>query len=145
MRILRGLALVPLLVGCHLDQLVNGGGAGPAPSGNPPAALAFTAQPSNAMQDSAITPPVQVTAYDSLGNKAADFNGSIRLALGTDGSATKNARLGGATSAPAVAGVASFADLRIDQVGVGYTLTAAFGGAAPLATSATFDITPGPP
>src|SRR5207244_12314470 len=47
--------------------------------------------------------------------------------------------------APAVAGVAAFANPRIDAVGVGYTLTAAFGSAAPVDTSVAFDITPGPP
>jgi hypothetical protein len=110
----------------------------------PATQLLFTVQPSGAMQGSAITPPIQVTAYDSLGNKATDFTGSIRLRIGTDGSVAKNAGIAGAV-APAVAGVATFPDVRIDQVGVGYTLTAAFGSAAPVATSAAFNITPGPP
>src|SRR5204863_297874 len=35
--------------------------------------------------------------------------------------------------------------LRIDQAGVGYTLTAAFGTAQPVDTSTAFNITPGPP
>src|SRR6266700_2769999 len=35
----------------------------------PATQLLFTTQPSATMQDSAINPPVQVTAYDSLGNK----------------------------------------------------------------------------
>src|SRR5206468_7041375 len=88
---------------------------------------------------------VQVTAYDSVGNPATNFNGTIRLALGTDASASKNAKLTGTTAVAAVAGVARFANLHIDQVGVGYTLTAAFGSAAPVDTSAAFDITPGAP
>jgi len=108
--------------------------------------LAFTVHPSVAMQDSAINPPVQVTAYDSLGNKATNFTGPIRVAIGTDGSVSKNATLSGAPNpVTALAGVATFPSLRIDQTGVGYTLTAAFGGTAPAATSAAFDITPGPP
>jgi len=110
----------------------------------PPTELAFTVQPTATMQDSAIKPPVQVTAYDSLGNKATNFAGSIRLGIGTDGSVSKNAGIAGAV-ASAVAGVATFPDVRINQVGVGYTLTAAFGTAAPVDTSVAFDITPGPP
>src|SRR6266566_2744385 len=109
----------------------------------PATQLVFTVQPSTAMQDSAIKPPVQVTAYDSLGNKATNFTGSIQLRIGTDGSISKKAALSGAL-APAVAGVATFPNLRIDSVGVGYTLTAAFGSAAPVDTSVAFDITPGP-
>src|SRR2546422_8525594 len=69
---------------------------------------------------------------------------SIRLGIGTDGSVSKKAALAGGV-ASAVAGVATFPNLRIDSVGTGYTLTAAFGSAAPVDTSVPFDITPGPP
>ncbi len=109
----------------------------------PATVLAFTGPPSVTMQDSAMK-PVQVTAYDSLGNTATNFAGSIQLRIGTDGSISKKATLSGAV-AQAVAGVATFPNLRIDSVGVGYTLTAAFGSAAPVDTSVPFDITPGPP
>src|SRR5204862_318933 len=83
---------------------------------------------------------VQVTAYDSLGNTATNFAGSIQLRIGTDGSISKKATLSGAV-AQAVAGVATFPNLRIDSVGVGYTLTAAFGSAAPVDTSIAFAVT----
>ena len=109
----------------------------------PAVALAFTVEPSNAAQDSAIAPPVQVTAYDSLGNIASTFTGTVRVALGTDASVTKNARLTGTTAVAAAGGVARFANLHVDQIGTGYTLNAALGSAAPVATSAPFDITPG--
>src|SRR5213593_582309 len=111
----------------------------------PATELLFTVQPSAAMQDSAIAPPVKVTAYDSLGNKVTNFTGSVGVTLGTDGSVTKKATLSGGTPVPAVAGVTTFPNLRIDQVGVGYTLKAAFGTATPVGTSTAFDITPGPP
>src|SRR5213080_2323436 len=110
--------------------------------------LQFTVQPrqpSAAMQDSAIKPPVQVTAYDSLGNKVINFTGLVGVTLGNDGSVTKKATLSGGDPVPAVAGVATFPNLRIDQAGVGYTLTAAFGTAQPVDTSTAFNITPGPP
>ena len=109
----------------------------------PATVLAFTGQPSVTTQDSAMK-PVQVTAYDSLGNTATNFAGSIRLGIGTDGSISKKAALAGGV-ASAVAGVATFPNLRIDSVGAGYTLTAAFGSAAPVDTSLPFDIIAGPP
>src|SRR3989454_330552 len=99
----------------------------------PASVLAFTVQPTDAMQGSAIK-PVQVTAYDALGNTATDFTGPIRMAFGTDGSVSQNAALSGRNPVPAVAGVATFTDLAVDQPGGGYTLTAAFGGATPVAT-----------
>ena len=107
--------------------------------------LRFTVQPSNAAPNTAINPPVEVTTYDSLGNRATNFTDVIRVALGQDGSVTKNAQLSGATTASAVAGVATFANLRIDQTGVGYTLSAALGGATPVGESAPFTVAPVPP
>lgn len=109
-----------------------------------PTELRFSVQPSSAAADSVIKPPVQIAAYDSLGNEATNFTGSIRLALGTDASVLKNAHLGGHTLVAAAGGIATFNDLTIDQPGTGYTITAAFGTAAPVATSALFDIAPAP-
>src|SRR5205823_8386079 len=51
----------------------------------PATQLLFTVQPSPAMQDSAIAPPVKVTAYDSLGNKVNTFTGPVGVTLGNDG------------------------------------------------------------
>ncbi len=105
--------------------------------------LAFTAPPSNTVQDSTIKPAVEVTAYDALGNKATNFTGPISVVIGTDASVSKNATLRGQNPVTAVAGVATFSDLRIDQPGVAYTLRAGFGsGTTPVATSAAFTITP---
>src|SRR5205823_699193 len=67
--------------------------------------LQFTVQPrqpSAAMQDSAIKPPVQVTAYDSLGNKVINFTGLVGVTLGNDGSVTKKATLSGGDPVPPV-------------------------------------------
>ena len=106
-----------------------------------PTKLDFSVQPSNVMVNNVITPPVQLTAYDSLGNQASNYSGVISVALGHDGSITRNARLSGSKAAAAASGVASFADLSIDQIGQGYTITGAFGTAAPVATSGSFDVT----
>ena len=136
------LALLALLIaGCHLDTLFNASGGGRAPpAGAPAVRLAFTTQPSNAAANSAITPPVQVSALDSGGNTITSFTGVVTIALGADGSLLHNARLSGGTTAAASAGVATFADLSIDQVGSGYTLTATLGSGAPV-ESAPFNIT----
>jgi hypothetical protein len=112
----------------------------------PPATrLAFTMQPTNTLRDSTIKPPVQVSAVDSSGQVVTSFTGVITLALGHDASALHNARLSGSTAVAANAGVATFADLSLDQLGSGYTLSAAIGSGAPLAASAPFDITALPP
>jgi hypothetical protein len=70
------------------------------------------------------------------------FTGDVTLAI-TSGTGTAGATLSGTATVAAVAGVASFADLSIDSVGTGYTLTAATAGVTDI-VSAAFDITAGP-
>jgi len=151
LRVLSVLALVAASATCHIDRLVNssggGGGGGPPPPG-PPVTLAFTVQPRGTKPDSAIKPPVQVTARDSAGNTSANYNGAIRVAIATDGSTGKNAKLVGDTVATAVSGVATFSGLSIDQAGTGYTLSAALATGPSMGTSAAFDVStvqPPPP
>jgi len=96
------------------------------------------------MKDSIIRPPVQVTAFDSAGNVVTSFTGSVKVAIGDNGGVLGDGQLTGTTDVAAVNGIASFANLRIDQIGTGYTLTAT---ASPLGadTSDAFDITATPP
>src|SRR5437763_634211 len=144
MKALSLLALVALVVvSCHIDKLLTGGKT--PPSDAPPASVAFSSSLGSARAGEPITPPVKVTAYDSLGNKVTNFTGLVGVTLGNDGSVTNKATLSGGDPVPAVAGVATFSNLRIDQVGAGYTLRAAFGTATPVGTSTGFAITPGPP
>jgi subtilisin family serine protease len=98
--------------------------------------LVFATQPSSPFQGSAITPAVQVTAQDVLGNTATGFTGSILVSIGTNPS---SGALSGTTTIAAVAGVATFADLRVDSAGAGYTLTATASGLA-TATSVPFQV-----
>src|SRR5213076_161266 len=71
------------------------------------------------------------------GNTATGFTGNVTVAIGTNpGSGT----LAGTATVAATAGVASFANLSINKVGTGYTLTATGAGSA---TSAAFNITAG--
>jgi PKD repeat protein len=147
-RVLPVLALVAASATCHLDRLVNssggGGGGGPPPPG-PPVTLAFTVQPRGTKPDSAIKPPIQVTARDSAGNTSTKYNGVIRVAIATDGSAGQNAKLVGDTVATAVSGVATFSGLSIDQAGTGYVLSAALATGPSMGTSAAFDVATVPP
>src|SRR5438034_9873821 len=75
------------------------------------------------------------------------FTGDVTLALGKDPSVPK-ARLSGRSLAAASAGVATFPDLSIDQIGDGYTLVATIGGGEVSQESTPFNITavpsPGP-
>lgn len=104
------------------------------------ARLAFTQQPSNVAQNRPITPAIRVTAYDLHGNVATTFTSQITLAIGRDGSPLQNATLSGCLPRAAAAGVATFGDCSIDQVGSGYTLTAGAPG-LPAVTSAAFNVT----
>src|SRR5207244_4243096 len=66
--------------------------------------LAFTVQPSNTVAGAAISPVVQVTAFDAAGNAVPSFTGSVTVALGSNpGGST----LGGTTTVAAVNGVAN--------------------------------------
>jgi hypothetical protein len=83
----------------------------------------FTGQPSDVVVGSAIQPPVVVSAFDSFGNAATNFSGSVVIAIGTDASGLLGpATLGGTLTVVALSGVASFGDLTIDKPGIGYTL-----------------------
>src|SRR5205814_1317520 len=84
-------------------------------------------QPSTTPAGAAITPAVQVTAQDAQGNTASGFTGNVTVAIGTNpGTGT----LGATLTHAAGDGVATFANLAIDKVGTGYTLTATGAGTA---------------
>src|SRR5882672_5337780 len=101
--------------------------------------LAFTIQPSNTLAGAAISPAVQVTAFDPAGNLVPGFTGDVTLSLAANpGGGT----LGGMTTVAALNGVASFATLTLDKTGTGYRLTATATGLS-AATSSGFTITAG--
>ena len=76
----------------------------------PAVALLFTTQPSNALAGAAITPPVAVSAQDSVGNRVTTLAETVTVALaGTWPAGT----LSGTTAVMAVNGVATFSDLSI--------------------------------
>lgn len=98
--------------------------------------LAFTVAPSTTAANAAMSPAVQVTVQDALGNRIPAATNAITVAIGTNPSAGV---LAGTKVVNAVSGVASFSGLSINQGGTGYTLTASASGLTG-ATSAAFDI-----
>jgi hypothetical protein len=105
---------------------------------NPGAAtkLAFTVQPTNTLLGATITPAVQVSAQDALGNLVPAFAGSVTVAVGANPGA---GTLAGTTTVALTSGVASFSTLSINKAGTGYTLTAGTSGLT-AATSVAFNI-----
>ena len=107
----------------------------------PASQLRFTVNPTNNFSGRPFLPSVRLSALDRFGNVAADFVGTVTVALGAG---VSGGSLSGTTTVPAVAGVATFADLSVEQAGTGYTLSASAPGVTG-ATSAAFDVvTPGP-
>jgi len=102
--------------------------------------LVFSIQPSSAAEEATISPAVRVEARDSSGTPASGFTGKVTVSI-VPGTGEGEAVLSGTTTVAAVAGVATFADLSIDNAGTGYILSAAALGLAGT-TSAPFDITP---
>jgi len=104
------------------------------------ASIAFTLQPSAAEAGTPISPAVQVTVEDALGNPAS---ASVTLSL-TPGTGAPGATLGGSLTRPTVDGVASFGDLVVDKTAGDYTLTASTTGLSSVA-SQVFYVVAGPP
>lgn len=108
-------------------------------SPNTKSILAFSVEPSNAESNTNIAPAIEVEIQDAYGNKTTDTD-SITLAINSNPSA---GTLSGTASVNAVAGVATFSNLQIDNTGVSYDLNATATGLTG-ATSASFDITTTP-
>jgi len=98
------------------------------------AQLTFTVQPTDVVAGEAITPAIEVVIHDANGNVVD--NAMVTVAIGTNPS---GGTLSGTATVNAAGGVASFTDLTIDQVGIGYTLVATSGSLSS-ATSAAFGI-----
>jgi hypothetical protein len=101
----------------------------------PPAVATFSGQPTGVEAHLPIQPAVTVTIHDALGNLAA---GSVTMALGDNPEGGPDAALGGTLSVDAVDGVASFANVRVNRRGDGYTIVATAGAA--VAESEEFDV-----
>ena len=105
----------------------------------PPTRLAFTAQPPATVDGGApISPPVQVAVQDVLGTTVPNATTAVTIGWAANSS---GATLSGTTTVQAVAGIATFADLRVDLPGSGYALAAAASGVAGT-TSGSFAVQP---
>jgi hypothetical protein len=109
----------------------------------PPASIAFTTQPSSGqnIQSGALI-PIVAQVQDSQGNAIVGDN--VTLAIGTNaGSGTLSV-----TTNPVAtdsSGNATFSNVSLDKVGIGYTLTVTEATGAHNATSNSFNIIPGLP
>jgi Tol biopolymer transport system component len=109
-------------------------------SAGAPRCLLFRVQPSWTAGGGSISPAIQVELRDMHGALCASATNSITIALGANpGGST----LSGTLTQAAVGGVATFANLSLNNNGAGYTLTASSAGTA-AATSRPFDIAPNP-
>src|SRR2546427_140577 len=115
--------------------------AAPPPPPPPASHLNCGRHPRTAWEGKTVLPPVRIAALDASGNVVPSFGGAITIAIGTNPS---GGTLSGTLSVNAVNGVATFADLSINNAGNGYTLQAAAKHLTG-ATSAAFDITAPPP
>jgi alpha-tubulin suppressor-like RCC1 family protein len=88
----------------------------------PPNRLAFLAQPVTTSPGAIISPAVAIIVQDAGGNTVTTANTSITMSIGVN---PGNGTLSGATTVAASNGVASFADLSINNSGEGYQLQAA--------------------
>src|SRR5207237_6738105 len=90
--------------------------------------LAFTIQPPATPVVLSGPFAVEVTAENEAGGVVPGFTGQVTVAIGTDGSLTKDARLGGTRRVNLANGIATFPDLSIDNTGANYTITASVPG-----------------
>jgi len=104
------------------------------------ASLKFSTQPTNTASGASISPAVTVQVLDSNGLVDTTSSATVNMAIGTNAG---GGTLSGTTSVAAVAGVATFSNLSINNAGTGYTLTASITTPSLSATSSTFNITGG--
>src|SRR2546430_1577253 len=99
--------------------------------------LGFTGQPTHVAAAEPITPAAQVEVQDAVGTRVPGATGAVTVTLGSNPS---GGTLGGTMTVSASQGIATFADLRIDRPGSGYTLLASAAGLSG-ATSTPFAVT----
>jgi len=111
-------------------------GINPGPGHTPK----FLVQPTNTTLNQPVTPAVQVAIMDIYGNVATSFTATVYMDPGS--SWTPGATLeGSGRQRAANAGIATFENLKIDKVGVGYTIVAS-ATAIDATSSDPFNVTP---
>lgn len=128
---MRRLALISVLllgVACDEGDVVTGF----VPRPEPASRLGMLVQPSDVTVLEAISPPVRVQILNNAGQVVANSTLPVTMSI-TPNTGTGGAALSGQIIVNAEAGIATFNNLRINQPGTGYTLTAT----APNLTSVT--------
>ena len=97
-------------------------------------------QPSDATVLEAISPPVRVEIRNNAGQVVTNSTLPVTMSI-TPNTGTPGAALSGQLIVNAENGIATFNNLRINQAGTGYTLTASSTGLASV-TTAPFTINP---
>jgi hypothetical protein len=140
-----GNAQVGITVVANTPEVKNGvfDPAGPPKSSGGaavPVNLTFVTQPRSTVPGASMTPPIQVALVDAFNNIVTGSSPAVTLTIGNNpGEST----LGGVTtrSVRGLNGIATFADLTINNAGAGYTLVAS-SGTLGQAISEPFDILP---
>lgn len=107
----------------------------------PLAQVAFVQQPTTTVFNTTFSPAITVALQDAGGNQVNSTD-NVTLTFQTDPSGS--ATFGGASTVAAVAGLATFSTLTIDNTSAGYILRASSGGAA-TDDSSSFTIASGAP
>ena len=101
--------------------------------------LSITAQPPSAVV-AGVAFPLTVEATDPQGHVISNFNEDVTLSVA---SSQGQGTLYGTVTVAAIAGVATFTDVSLEQAGSGYTITAAYAGLTS-ATSNSISVTAAP-
>jgi hypothetical protein len=118
----------PLGLGGKNGGITIGGTGGGTGAG----VLSFAVQPSSATAGNIITPPIQVTVRDSLGNVDTSFTAAITITIAVN---PAGGTLSGTASVAPVNGISQFGDLSINQAGTGYVLRASASGATDVSSN----------
>jgi hypothetical protein len=110
------------------------GGSSGGGDGSSASRLGFLVQPSSAVRQETISPPVQVEVLDQSGSRVTTGEYQINLEL----IGNNDGKLKGHTNQRTSAGVATFDDIEVDEEGE-YRLRAATNGLSP-AESASFEV-----
>lgn len=105
------------------------------------AALAFRAQPSDAVAGASLSPAIQVEIRDEVGQRVRGATDAVTLSLVGGG---EGAELQGTRTVNAVDGVATFSGLAVERAGSGYKVRASAGELEAVESEA-FGIVPGAP
>lgn len=103
-----------------------------------PVQLVFIVQPTTTKAGKLITPPVQVAAADTNGQTVTSFAGTVMMTLAPN---LSGAMLQGTTVVTAVAGVATFSNLKVNHPGLGLQLRATTTQPSLTVLSAPFTVT----